>query len=215
MGGRVFDQREGRRGDASRGNPDNRLNLGLSRCCCVVLCLVNLMSPLTTHQIGQKLVEASRNEEDSLPLSTKLFPYLFVASRKMSLRRMSGWLLEKHGVSLSAAAISRALNSPELHLERLADSYAPLIRNVATAYGCQPLNLVFGERFENGPSELAWLALDHKQPEDEHDVERWGDLHALAHSWESIPHEVCLMLEPYLNEMLGDDEFEPGENSDV
>ena len=52
------------------------------------------------------------------------------------------------------------------------------------------------------------LVQDHQQPEDERDIERWDDLHALAAVWEPIPFEVCLMLEPYLREMLGDDDFE-------
>ncbi len=165
------------------------------------------MSRQDSIKIGQELIEASENQEQLLPLSTQLFPYLVIASRKMSLRRISSWLQEKHGVSLSAAAISRALNSPETHLERLADSIAPLAQWVATAYGHQPLNLLFNEVIKDGPIELQMLAHDHQQPHDERDVERWGELHSLVQTWEAIPYDVCVMLKPYLREVLGEDEL--------
>lgn len=165
---------------------------------------------ITPEQIGAELVATAKSQtQDSMPLSTKLFPYIFIASRRMSLRAISRWLQENHGVSLSAAAISRALNSPELHLERLAESIAAPARYVATAYGFDTLNLLYATLTDNGPSELRFLA-DHTKPEDENDLVRWEEMQALASAWEPIPHEVQLLLEPYLRNLLsdhGDDEF--------
>lgn len=162
------------------------------------------------EQIGAELVENSKSESaDSLPLSTKLFPYIFIASRRMSLRKISRWLDENHGVKLSAAAISRALNSSELHLERLAETIAPPARYVATAYGYDPHSLLFRTVTENGPTELQMLAEHtHQQPESEHDVERWEEMQALASVWEPIPHEVQLLLEPYLYALFSDADSE-------
>jgi hypothetical protein len=159
---------------------------------------------ITTEQIGADLIEASRNEtEDSMPLSTKLFPYILVASRRMSLRAISRWLKEKHGVSLSAAAISRALNSKELHLERLAESISPPALYVATAYGFSPHDLLFREVAKDGPTELELLS-DHSRPQDQHDLARWEEMHRLAGVWLLIPHEVQLLLEPFLTELWSD-----------
>lgn len=140
----------------------------------------------------------------TLPLSTRLFPYIFVAARRMSLRSISTWLQEKHGVSLSPAAISRALASPGLHLERLAESIAAPTRYVATAYGREPYGLLYGEVFENGPTELEILAKDNPQPLGEDDIDRWSELHGLASTWGPMPHEIQLMLRPYLEKELGD-----------
>lgn len=170
---------------------------------------------LSTEQIGAELVETARNQtEDSLPLSTKLFPYIFIASRRMSLRGISRWLEEKHGVHLSAAAISRALASPKLHLERLAEFIAAPARYVATAYGFDPLNLLFGSVTDNGPTELQILAdHTHKQPESENDISRWQELQALAAVWEPIPHEVQLLLEPYLRELIEGQNFDDSDES--
>ena len=161
---------------------------------------------MTAEQIGAELVEAARSQtEDSLPLSTKLFPYIFIASRRMSLRAISRWLQEKHGVSLSAAAISRALSSQELHLQRLAESIAAPVRYIASEYGFGTLNLLYDEVIENGPTQLEFLAdHTHPQPESEHDIPRWEEMQALAGVWAPIPHEVQLLLEPYLRELLSD-----------
>lgn len=159
----------------------------------------------TAEQIGAELVQAAKSQtEDSLPLSTKLYPYIFIASRRMSLRVMSRWLQENHGVSLSAAAISRALNSSELHLERLAESIAAPARYVATAYGFDTLNLLFGTVSENGPTHLQFLSEHANQPESESDIPRWSEMQDLAGAWTPIPHEVQLLLEPYLSSHLGD-----------
>jgi hypothetical protein len=164
---------------------------------------------IPTDQIGADLVEASRRHtEESLPLSTKLFPYIYVASRRMSLRTISRWLQEKHGVSLSAAAISRALNSQNLHLERLAESIAPPALYVATAYGFSPHDLLYREVTKNC-SELQLLA-DHTQPDNENDIERWDEMQTVAGVWLPIPHEVQLLLEPYLIDLWNgkdDDDF--------
>lgn len=171
---------------------------------------------ITAEQIGAELVEASRSQsEDSMPLSTRLFPYILVASRRMSLRAISCWLQEKHGVSLSAAAISRALNSRELHLGRLAESIAPPARYVAALYGFQPHDLLYGMEAETGPSKFQFLS-DHTQPKWEDDIPRWQEMQDLAGVWLSIPHEVQLLLEPYIREHLSDEnenDFEEG--SDV
>jgi hypothetical protein len=166
------------------------------------------MSAKRIEQIGAELVETSKTGiEDSLPLSTKLFPYIYIASRRMSLRTISKWLQDNHGVSLSAAAISRAVNSSEMHLERLAETISAPARYVATAYGHNPMNLLFREEVENGPLELHVLAEHtHPKPESENDIPRWSELQDLAALWLPIPHEVKLLLEPYLNELLSDEE---------
>lgn len=167
---------------------------------------------ITPEQIGADLVEAAKSQtHDSMPLSTRLFPYIFIASRRMSLRAISRWLQETYGVSLSAAAISRALNSPELHLERLAESIAAPARYVAAAYGFDTLNLLFGTLADNGPLQLQFIAENlHKQPDGESDIPRWSEMQDLAAVWGTIPHEVQLILQPFIGEHLDDS----GDHSD-
>lgn len=169
---------------------------------------------ITTEEIGAKLLEAAKaNTEEALPLSTKIFPYIFIASRRMSLRAISRWLDENYQVSLTAASISRALSNPEVHLNRLAEFIAAPARYVATLYGCDPLNLLFGMVFEDKLSELENLAEHiHKQPEGDQDIHRWSEMQDLASIWNPIPHEVQLLLKPYFEEIFADfsdDQYQP------
>lgn len=162
----------------------------------------------STEAIGTELLETARERSDAaLPLSTKLFPYIFVASRRMSLRAISRWLEEEHKVSLSAGAISRALSSPDLHLERLAESIAAPAQYIATVYGHRPMDLLFQEIAENvtnAPTQIEYLS--NTQPEGERDIPRWMEMQDLAAIWIPIPHEVQLLLEPYLRELFFDPE---------
>jgi hypothetical protein len=161
-------------------------------------------------KIGQDLVKTSKKQpEDSFPLSTRLFPYILVASRRMSYRAISSWLKEKYGVSLSAAAISRALSSPKLHLSRLAQSFIPRARYIGTVYGeCNLSQLLYGEVCEDGPTELEVLARDTQNPRDEDDIPGWQELQDLARDWTAIPHEVRIMMRDYiLNESEVDEDL--------
>jgi hypothetical protein len=166
-------------------------------------------------QVGSELVEASRNaSEESLPLSTRLFPYLYVASRNMSIRAISRWLEEKHGVGLSAAAISRALNSPKTHLQRLAEHIAAPARYAAILNRTDPFQLLFSRLAEDGPLELDLIARE-DSPHGEADIHRWQEIQDLAALWLPMPHEVHLLLEPYLREELSGNEFDPIEDDEI
>lgn len=159
---------------------------------------------ITTEEIGAKLIEAAKaNTEEALPLSTKIFPYIFIASRRMSLRAISRWLDENYKVSLTAASISRALSNPEVHLSRLAEFIAAPARYVATLYQFKPMDLLFGTVMDGGPNELQFLA-DHTKPENEQDIERWTEMQDLAAIWNPIPYEAKLLLKPYLEELFTD-----------
>ena len=163
---------------------------------------------VSLDSVGAELVQEARSQsEESLPLSTRLFPYVLIASRRMSLRKISAWLEDKHGVSMSAGTISRSLNKPELHLERLSEFIAPVARYVGTAYHVSATSLLFDKVSENGPSALHVMAEhDHKSPENEEDIDRWGELQFLASVWEPIPDEVQQMLAPYLRYLVDPEE---------
>lgn len=155
------------------------------------------------EQVGAALVEASKHQTvDSIPLSTKLFPYIYIAQRRMSTRKISQWLQETHGVSLSAAMICRSLNSEEAQLGKLAEIIGPMARYVGHVYGLDPMDLLLGEEFPDGPTMLSKLSTDHPQPRHEDDIPRWKALQELLEAWEPIPHEVKLMMRPYLEDHL-------------
>lgn len=157
-------------------------------------------------QIGSELVQASRElDQSSMPASTRLFPYVYIASRRMSLRAMSKWLKDSHDVDLSAAQISRALRQPDLHLSRLAEFIAPMVTYLAVAYQADAWQLLYGETDEHGPSYFEELCstVDPSQFGDFSDP-RWDELQYFGSVWHPIPHEVKQLLEPYLRPHIAD-----------
>jgi hypothetical protein len=89
-------------------------------------------------EIGQSLVEhAITTAEFSKQrgLTDELFPYIFQASRRMSTRAISAYLMEQHKVKLSAVTIAKALREADKHWLSLYDSLEPDARIVADAQG--------------------------------------------------------------------------------
>jgi hypothetical protein len=160
--------------------------------------------PASLSAIGAELLsEAQTRKESALPKSTELFPYLLIASRSMSMREISEWLKKKHRVDLSAAAISRALAQPRLHLERLADSICSRARYVGLVARSTPKDLLHLP--DDRPSLLDELISDNTPPRSEDSANLLGEAEELRDMWARIPHEVRLLLEPLLDLDTEDD----------
>lgn len=96
--------------------------------------------------IGESLVSFSRNARSSARgLITALFPYILPASKRMSTRAISAFLLQEHKVSVSAATIAKALREPEKHLSYIGDAVEPAARVVADALGVNLVELLESE----------------------------------------------------------------------
>ena len=90
---------------------------------------------LNIEGIGDGLVAFSREAETSVRgLVTELFPYIYQASKRMSTRAISKYLLETHHVKLSAASIAKALREPGKHAEAFAEKLEPIARVVSEAW---------------------------------------------------------------------------------
>jgi len=94
-------------------------------------------------QIGSELIGFSKETETSIRgLVTELFPYIYTASKRMSTRAISKFLLESQHVKLSAATIAKALREPEKHLEAFADKVEPFARKVSDAWNLTILEVL-------------------------------------------------------------------------
>ena len=58
-------------------------------------------------------------------LVAELYPAIFMASERMSARGISRFLKEKHGISLSAVTIAKALNDPKKYWNLFFDTIEP------------------------------------------------------------------------------------------
>lgn len=138
-------------------------------------------------------------EPNRLPLTTQLFPFLFLASRRMTTRQMSEWLEKSKGVKLSAPMISKGLKRPELHLSRIAEHVQPMASYLGTLFDRDAEELLFGEDPQSGVTvfkqfeDHIWQASDHLS-DDAKDV-----LRSFSDSWDQIPQEVKFMCRRYFD----------------
>ena len=96
------------------------------------------------QKLGWELMECSKeNEEFSAQrgLINELFPFVFIASKRMSSRAISRWL-ETKGVKLSAVTIGKALRNPKQYWQELLEEMEAPARILANAYGCEVNGLI-------------------------------------------------------------------------
>ena len=134
-----------------------------------------------------------------LPLTTQLFPFLHLASRRMTTREMSGWLETNKGVKLSGPMISKGLQRPDLHLRRIAEHLQPLAAYVAAVHNVNAEWLLFEEDPDSGQSAFkAFTEQIENAPESPSDGIREA-LETLSESWDTIPQEVKFMCRRFFN----------------
>jgi hypothetical protein len=153
-------------------------------------------------------------ESVKLPLTTQLFPYLFVASRKMTTRKLSAWLEKEKGIKFSAAAVSKSLRRPELHLRRIAEFVQPPASYLAAVYDRDAESLLFDDDPISEKGSLQILAeeiLTAREPsKSEEDA-----ISLLNEHWVSIPDEVKYMCRRFFDFSDGSDEEEDGGEYEV
>ena len=152
--------------------------------------------------IGSDLLDHAKQfgEENRLPLTTQLFPFLLMASRRMTTREMSSWLEKEKDVKLSAAGISKGLQRPDLHLRRIAEHVHPQAAYIAAVYfHCdQTAESILFEK--NPATGKPVLELMHEVSYADPDGRSLGISEAfsiLDEVWASIPEEVQFMCRPY------------------
>jgi hypothetical protein len=95
------------------------------------------------RNVGEALVEhASHSELSGRGMVTELFPYIYIAARRLSTRAISVYLREQHQVKLSAASIAKALREPEKHFHALGEKFEPSARIVAAAHDLNPIDML-------------------------------------------------------------------------
>src|SRR5260370_41528326 len=95
------------------------------------------------HDVGESLVEFSTHSERSgRGMITELFPYIFVAARRLSTRAISDYLREHHQAKLSASSVAKALREPEKHLRGLGEKFEAAASTVARAHSTSWISIL-------------------------------------------------------------------------
>ena len=86
--------------------------------------------------VGRELVQYAMETKFSRQrgIVDELFPYMFLAARKMTSRQISAWLQKEKGIKLSFVSIAKALREPDKHWEAMAERVEPAARVLEEAY---------------------------------------------------------------------------------
>jgi predicted nucleic acid-binding protein len=90
------------------------------------------------EEIGEALVMSAEQDESFSKQRGRvdeLFPYIYRASKRMSTRAISRWLMEARNVKLSAVTIAKALRESDRYWLSYYDEVEPASGIVARAYG--------------------------------------------------------------------------------
>mgnify|MGYP000903234117 FL=1 len=106
---------------------------------------VNHTTMKAIQDIGRQLVEHAENAETfsvRRGIVEELFPFIFEASKRMSLRAISRWLAAEQQIRLSPQAIAKAMRDPGKYWVRALEGVEPAVRIVALAHDVDPAQLL-------------------------------------------------------------------------
>ena len=88
------------------------------------------------NEIGNDLRRYSENEAEfsARGVIDELFPSIYMASKRMSTRAISRWLMETHKIKLSPVTIAKALRESDKHWEEYFETIEPVAHIFGTAH---------------------------------------------------------------------------------
>ncbi len=154
---------------------------------------------------GRDLVEHAHKipEEDARSRSETLFPFVYLASKKMSSRSISRWLSEEKGIDFSAASVAKLLRESARYFRLITDRVQPLAEHISAQVGVNPDALLFtpyGEEIVESDLRANFAgeeAIDYTD----------RVLSELHEEWFSLDEEIRFRCKPYFD-------FEPPASND-
>jgi hypothetical protein len=100
--------------------------------------ITHVMNKFT--QIGNEMMEYAEQADFTAQrgLIDELFPFIYMASKRMSLRAITRWLEENHRIQISVNAVAKAMRNQEEFWARLVEDVEPSARIMADAYNVEP-----------------------------------------------------------------------------
>lgn len=88
------------------------------------------------RQAGKSLAEYANliADADSRTRSEILFPYIYLASKKLSSRAISRWFAEQKGIDFSAASVAKVLRECDKYFQLIAERVQPLADHIACQF---------------------------------------------------------------------------------
>ncbi|MDR2849031.1 MAG: hypothetical protein LBW77_00550 [Verrucomicrobiota bacterium] len=96
------------------------------------------------EEIGKEMVEYAEQADFTAQrgLIDELFPFIYVASKRMNLHAIMRWLADNHRITISVNALAKAMRSQDEHWARLVGDVEPSARVMSDAYGYGPSEIL-------------------------------------------------------------------------
>lgn len=156
--------------------------------------------PPSLTDVGQKLLDHSKQAEFTARRGAvvEMFPYIFIASERMSARAISRFLETEFGIKLSSVTITKSLKDPKKSWNAFFDELEPHALRFQAESTLPLTDFLFKDKNVKNPNNLA-LRISKKiifSAEFDH-ADR-----VLREKWFSIDLKIRLKARPYLEERL-------------
>lgn len=146
------------------------------------------------RDVGKQLTEYAELKAEFTAqrgLLDELFPFIYAASKRMSLRAICRWLEDNQRIQISVNAVAKAMRNQEEYWADLVEDVEPAARIFSDAHDIMPVELLskkeLFEHFETAPPTIA--AEDPEGIEKEMD-EVTDAARILRNRWFSLPEDV-------------------------
>lgn len=95
-------------------------------------------------EIGKEMMQYAEQADFTAQrgLIDELFPFIYMASKRMSLRAITRWLEENHRIQISVNAVAKAMRNQEEYWAQLVEDVEPSARIMAGVYNVAPSELL-------------------------------------------------------------------------
>jgi hypothetical protein len=159
--------------------------------------------------IGKELLEHSKTEAEfsaQRGLMRELFPYVYAASQRMSIRAISRWLEKEKRIKISYNTIAIAMRNPQKYWKEFFSHIVSNARRAAKAYKVTPSELLTDHDL--------FLKCTKSQPKSMDELPEGTEwligcaLQVIGRDWFCFPEEVRMQCYPFFNELLNEPEEE-------
>jgi len=144
-------------------------------------------------EIGNEMMQYAEQAEFTAQrgLIDELFPFIYMASKRMSLRAITRWLEENHRIQISANAVAKAMRNQEEFWARLVEDVEPSARIMADAYNVEPSEVLDSiDLFKHLETKPGVVVADDPDGIEKELRQLAGAVGVVRNRWFSLPEEV-------------------------
>lgn len=144
-------------------------------------------------EIGNEMMQYAEQAEFTAQrgLIDELFPFIYMASKRMSLRAITRWLEENHRIEISVNAVAKAMRNQEEYWARLVEDVEPSARIMADAYEVHPSEVLDSfELFKHLEMKAPAVAAEDPDGIEKELRQLAGAVGVIRNRWFSLPEDV-------------------------